>query len=100
MAEVYGALGKDLVLDAIARASDVNDIEDCIVRELDRRGISCASAVATADAPAVSAMKDAIHDNCVAAGYANAEATGRLSAAQMQRYIAFIKELYGKIVVP
>jgi hypothetical protein len=100
MTAVYNALGKDLVLDAIVRASDVNDIETYIVRELKRRSLSYTQVTATVDTPATSAMKDAIHNNCVKAGYSKTEATGNLSAAQMQRYIAYIKELYKKIVVP
>ena len=100
MAEVYAALGKDIVLDAIARASDVNEIESCIVRELQRRGISYTSATAAKDTPNAASIKTAIHDNCAKAGYTQNEPTGVLSAAQMQRYIAYIKELYGKIIVP
>lgn len=101
MAEVYAALGKDIVLNAIIKASDVNDIETCIIRELERRGISYTSAMATEDNPASTEMRESIHNNCVAGGYATDEpATTIPSASQMQRYIAYIKELYNKIVVP
>lgn len=100
MAEVYAALGKDIVLNAIAKASDVNEIETCIIRELQRRGISYVSSAAAKDTPIAAAMKSAIHSNCVKAGYTGNEPIGILSADQMQRYIAHIKELYGKIVVP
>lgn len=93
-------MGKDIVLNAIARASDVNEIESCIVRELQRRGISYTSATATKDTPQAVSVKTAIHNNCVNAGYNKEEPTGVLSAAQMQRYIAYIKELYEKIIVP
>ena len=100
MSEVYEALGKDIVLNAIVKASDVNEIESCIVRELSRRNISYSNETATVGSPISSSMKTTIHNNCVKGGYSTDESsvTG-LSASQMQRYVTFIKELYKKIVV-
>lgn len=101
MAEVYAALGKDIVLDAIIKASDVNEIESCIIRELKRRGINYTSVVATLGNPISAEMQTSIQNNCVAGGYATNEPTTTVpSASQMQRYISYIKELYSKIVVP
>ena len=99
MSEVYAALGEDIVLNALIRASDVNEIEDCIIRELSRRGISYTDVDAVAGEAISVEIKTAIHNNCVAGGYTTGETGVILSAAQMQRYVAFIKELYSKIVV-
>lgn len=101
MTEVYDALGKDIVMGAIVKAKDVSQIEECIIRELERRGIATTPTTIAQDGTITAANKNAIHSNCVAAGYTNDETgVSTISAAQLQRYISFIKELYKKIVVP
>ena len=94
------ALGKDIVLGAIIKAKDINQIEECIIRELNRRGLTPISETIEKDTVISTTDRDAIHDNCVAAGYTNDESgVSVVSAAQLKRYVDFIKELYSKIVV-
>lgn len=100
MVDFYTRLGINIVLDAIVRASDVNDVEKAIIRELNRRRMTTNSVTAVADTPITAAILDSIHKNCKTGGYTGADPVkGLLSASQMQTYISFIKELYRKKIV-
>ncbi len=100
MTSVYTNLGKNIVLDAIVRASDVNEIENSIVRELNRRRLTKDQKTAVAEQPITGEMLDSIHKNCKTGGYTGAAPEkGVLSASQMQTYIKYIQDLYKKIIV-
>ena len=100
MTEIYEALGEDIILNSIVMASDFNDIQEAIIRELTRRGITVVSSETASVGNIVSSsIRQGIHDNCAAAGYQTSETASTISAEQLQRYITFIKELYSKIVI-
>lgn len=102
MTEVYEALGKEIILNALMKASDVNDVVKCLEREIERRNISdCYTDDSLAGGnPIVTSVMQTIDKNCrELLGYTDTETFNAYSAAQMQRYIAYIKELYSKIVV-
>lgn len=100
MATVYDALGGDIILNAIIYASDVKEIYDCIIRELNRRGLGVTTTTITAGTSMTATPIEDIDTNCRTAGYTTSETFARPTAAQMQRYVTYIKELYEKIVVP
>jgi hypothetical protein len=104
MAEVYNALGEDIIVNSIIRASDVNEILTYIQREMTRRGVSYSSnpygnSQMTAGTKISITPVKSIDWDCRQVGYSTSETFNTMSAAQMKRYAAFIKDLYGKIIV-
>ena len=102
MDEVYAAIGKDIVLNVIMRAKDINEVEYYLMRELDRRAIEYTTPTTIRSGVIVDTThKTDIAALSAAAGYSVDESlTPPNSAAMIQRYIAYIKELYSAVVVP
>ena len=100
MSEIYQNLGANVVLNSFVKASDFNDIQSAIIRELQRRNITVVSNDSASTSSTVKgSMRESIHNNCVAGGYTGTESSSTITAEQLQRYITFIKGLYSKIVI-
>ena len=99
MAEVYAALGQDIVLGAIVKASDINDIQSSLVRELARRKMSNVSTQVGTNAYAFKNDIQKIDTDCRSIDYKNEETFDNITTEQLQRYVEFIKTLYSKILV-
>lgn len=101
MTSVYDALGEDIIMNAIMKAKDVNDIEAYLMRELQRRSISYTTPTSVLKGSIIDkSFKTDIDTLAKKGGYTTNESSSNPnSAALMQRYIAFIKKLYKEIII-
>lgn len=98
MAEFYNTLGKDIVIDAIIKAKDANDVVTALTRELTRRGLTGTVQSVTAETEIEGSVRDKIRADLGQMDYVGADnpAQTRAEAQEMQKYIAYIKALYEK----
>ena len=100
MAALYESLGTNIVVDAIIRASDVNDIIDAVNLELSRRSYTGLSTKVSVDTPILGSVRDNLRADLVKMSYGGDDNPAQpfSSANEFQKYITYIKHLYSQIL--
>lgn len=96
--EAYNSLGANIKLDQVLRAADMAGVQEFILHELSRRGITPADRLVTAlNDEIVPQAARAVFANCEKAGYSKTRPTSKVyTAADMAPYIEFMKGLYNQ----
>lgn len=96
--EAYNSLGANIKLDQVLKAVDMAGVQEFILNELSRRGITPAdSQVVELNDEIVAEAAKAVFANCEKAGYSKTRPTSKVyTAADMAPYIEFMKGLYNQ----
>lgn len=98
MAALYNSLGTNIVINAIIRASDVNDIVDAVNIELSRRSYTGMSDKVNVDDPILLNTRDNLRTDLETMLYDGSDNPAQVfnSADEFQKYINYIKYLYSQ----